>query len=197
MPRPKGGSGQRSSSGHSYTTRSSSGRRISSSPARRPGSSRSGYDLPDTRMKDRSSYRPDPMPGPGYRGGAQDRYRRRSSGFLPGFLMGSLLSGRQRRRYQPPVYDNGPMYRRRRGTSLVWILVIVIIVIFLLSAMSGCASSDSQAGSSSHNREKITASQPYDADCIVDEAGFFENPSGTGQRLKSFLDRLQSSEIWI
>ncbi len=197
MPRPKGGSGNRSSSGHSYSTRSSSGHRISGSAQRRPGSSQPGSSFSGQpsgssyfSQKDRSYRQPGPMPQTGYR-------RRQSPGFFPGFLMGSMLSGR-RRRYDVPDfppqgypggYDQGSRYRSRRGSSLIWILVIVLILIFLFSAMSGCSSSSDEAGNSSYNREKITASQPFDADCIVDEAGFFETPSKTGQRLKTFYDK--------
>ena len=197
MPRPKGGSGNRSSSGHSYSTRSSSGHRISGSAQRRPGSSQPGSSFSGQpsgssyfSQKDRSYRQPGPMPQTGYR-------RRQSPGFFPGFLMGSMLSGR-RRRYDAPDfppqgypggYDQGSRYRSRRGSSLIWILVIVLILIFLFSAMSGCSSSSDEAGNSSYNREKITASQPFDADCIVDEAGFFETPSKTGQRLKTFYDK--------
>lgn len=194
MPRPQGGSGDRSSSGHSYTSRSASGHRINPEPTRRPGSAqpRSGYTSSSSRQPGNYGARGPQLSGRGP-GPVQGPARSRGSSFLPGFLLGSMLSrSRQSGGYVPPYDRNQMPYgqppRRRRG-SMLWIIILVVLFVLLIAGMFGCSSGDDSIGASTYNREKIQNPAPYDASDIVDEAGFFEDPAGTGQRLKTFYDK--------
>lgn len=128
--------------------------------------------------------------------------------FLMGSLMGSSMNSRRRRNmadpYDPltgmnpmndpgydPNYGYGQQRRRSGGTfGMIAVVFIVLMCIFLFSCM-GCSSNGSSASvpASSHNREKIQAQEPFDANCIVDEEGFFENPSKTASQLKTFYDK--------
>lgn len=126
--------------------------------------------------------------------------RRTPGSFLPGFLMGSMLSGASRRARRDTMHDPGyddpydpryntpPGYGQRRSSGMIWIILLVLVIALSLM-MCGCSSKSDELPASGYNREKIQNSTPFDADCIVDEAGFFEKPSKTGQRLKSFYDK--------
>lgn len=92
------------------------------------------------------------------------------------------------------MYDSGPAMdpyiqpRRRRSSGIIWIIVLVVLAM-LVFGMCGCAKDDNDITISGYNREKIDNPNPYNADCIVDEVGFFENPTQTGQKLKTFYDK--------
>lgn len=207
MPRPMGGSGgnNRSSSGHSYSTRSSSGHRMNanSSPTPRPGSAQNrssgSFNQPGSSFNQR---RQTPYYNPNTYGNS-----RRSSLFP--FLMGGMLGGMNSRRrssinpYDPrmnagnPNNPNNPNYgygqpRRSGGSAfgLMAVVFIVLICVFMFSCM-GCSSSkdNSAIPASGYNREKIQSDVAFNSNCIVDEEGFFDNPSKTGSQLKSFYDK--------
>lgn len=122
---------------------------------------------------------------------------------LTGLFLGSLLGSMSSRRNRANTYDYDPQYppqmppqygaprRKSSGMSWIWIVLLVVIVMFALG-MCGCSHSDSESSAvaeNRYNREKIQNSVAFSPDCIVDELGFFENPSKTGQQLKSFYDK--------
>ncbi len=208
MPRPMGGSpNRRSSAGHSYSSRSSSGHRMNTSPTMRPGSVQRSQDGNLFSQQKRSNPNQnipywDQSPYPN-----QTPYRTpRQSSLFP-FLLGGMLGSMNTRRRRttnpygspiPPGMDPNVPYDRygrpsRRSGSAFGIITVVFIVLLCLFAFScaGCSSSSqsNDIPQSSYNRTKIQSDVPFTADCIVDEEGFFENPSKTGQRLKTFYDK--------
>lgn len=206
MPRPQGGGSNRSSSSHNFNSRSSSGHRVSTGgSAGRPGQGSSGGF--SSGPLGGNSYRqrnPAPMNGPdqGPFGGPMSgpgpySGRSRNSGFLPGFLLGSFMNSRRNSggNYPPGgYYDAGPggygEPPRRRSSSLFGLVLIFVVIIFCLAMCAGCNTSDDESiGASTYNREKIESGIAYNADCIVDEENFFDNPQKTGQRLKAFYDK--------
>lgn len=106
------------------------------------------------------------------------------------------MSGRRNQRtYYDPTYPQQPGYpqQRRSAGSYSWILILLLVIFLMMGlGMCGCSSSSSktsQIPENRYNREKIENTTPYSADCIVDELNFFENPTKTGQRLKTFYDQ--------
>lgn len=205
MPRPQGGSSNRSTSGHSYSNRTTSGHRMNAGRTSRPGSGQTGSPFSSGNRPNTSFSSSGPAFGrrqPGYNRGYQGPGR---SSFLPGFLLGSMMSKNRSRGTggippvgPAPVYNMGSQPPRRRNSGGVWLVLglIFLVLIFGMFSCSGCSSSASSqpAGSgtiaaSTYNREKISNPNAFNADCIVDEEGFFEEPSRTAQRLKTFYDK--------
>lgn len=194
MPRPGQGSGpSRPGSSHSFGSRPTSGHRISTP---RPGSGRPGSS------SNRNSYSQ-----PGFGGGFMGPppggpipphyHRRRGPSFFP--MIFPIFTGSRRRRR----YDSGyagsvgsPPPRRSSGAGIAGIVVVVIFCLLLFGAIPACFSSggstnvsDTGVPASTYNREKIDNPNPYDANDIIDHAGFFDNPSWTQSQLRAFYDQ--------
>lgn len=186
MPRPKGGSGNvspRQPSSNSVNTHhrvGSSSSSNASKPQSQPKSSR--YSQPSYRDEPRvSNYNQGPSP-------------------LTGFFLASMLSNMTRRSSRPttynqppqnqypPQYPQQPGYNQRKNTgaaTVIWIVFLMFLMLIFLAMCGGCSSGPTN----DYNREKLKNNIPYNADCIVDDLGFFVNPDQTGQRLKTFYDQ--------
>lgn len=187
MPRPGSGQGSssRSSSSHSYSSRNTSTHRISQSAKARPGSAyrgSNGYeDLADNRL------RKNPYPSSRDSMGSY-RTNLRGNNWNP-LLRSGIFRRNSYSNYPPNDLYGNPYSRRRSSSGTIVTLVVFFIILFLVFSMFGCAKNNDDIDYSSYNREKLQSSTSYNANCIVDEESFFENPSQTGKRLKTFYDK--------
>ena len=190
MPRPKGGSGNvspRQSTGSVNTHRVGSASKTPSSSS----SSRSQLN------------RTQPTPTP-----TRTTNVNRGSSPWTGILLVSMLANMTRRntrqtynQYPPTGYPTNqyppnqyppnqypPQYqqpqRRSSGAATIVLVVFFIFLLLMMMSLFGCSSGPTN----DYNREKFNNPIAYDADCIVDELGFFVNPEETGERLKTFYN---------
>ncbi len=199
MPRPKGGSGN-------VSPRQSTG----SVNTHRVGStSRTSTPTPSPQRTQPQPSRTQPTP-------QRTTNNNRGSSPWTGILLGSMLANMSQRnarktytqyppnqyppnqyppnQYPPNQYPpNGypqnqyPQQKRRSSGAATVILVIVFMFLLLMiMGLFGCSSS--QEPTNDYNREKFNNPIAYNADCIVDELGFFVDPEETGERLKTFYD---------
>ena len=158
-----GGGGHRSSGGGHSISRSSGGHRIGSggSHSRAGSGSRGSY-----------SYRGSTPPPPMHTG--------------PGMPPPPRRYGYYGRRHYG--YGGYGGYSRFSVTILV-----VLMVLGLMIALSGAFQGTSQQYSYNNSkstimRERIDTRNAYMNDCIIDEIGWFNNPTKTAARLKSFWE---------
>ena len=196
--------GHRISSGASHS-RAGSGRSVSP----RPGSSsnhRSGSSFHSAPPSPPPFGKPRVSPPPRNGGPGMPPPRNGGPGMPP--------PPRNGRPGMPPPLFRGPgmppppprRYRRRSdrrtyygssagnvlGSIVAAIIVLVILLLFFslfFSTMTSVRSNGSSVSASTRNREKLDAGLSYDSNCIVDEIGWFESVSRTGQQLKTFYDK--------
>lgn len=90
-----------------------------------------------------------------------------------------------------PNYNNQPNRQPNRFTGALPIIgiLVAILVFVLILMMPSCSSDHSVAPQSTYNRERIDSGLAFNADCIDDQLGWFNNTASAGKRLKTFYDK--------
>jgi hypothetical protein len=101
----------------------------------------------------------------------------------------------------PPPPRNGRGRRPYGGGCLSSIVgsvaALVMVIVILIASVGACSSNavrknsgyDNNVTSSVSTRDKITTSEGFDSDCIVDELGWFDNVKSASKSLKSFYEK--------
>lgn len=169
-----GGGGSRSSGGHSSSSRSSGGHRSSSYSSSSRSRSASSYS---SHNRSHSSTGRNNFGGP-YSNSSRPIHH--SGGYAP------------RRHYtpRPPIHHHGGSYHppRRSGGCVPTVVAMCIVILLLFSFFGHLVSGsiNSSIPSSTVNREKVSTGVAFSNDCIVDEAGWFDNPAYLSRKLQDF-----------